>query len=632
MIQKLYWRRDYYKRTYYKWVDWVQPILASNSQDGIVVSAGSTHPNTAAYRALDGVKSGTSNLDLHQWASNNVNVTWWQVTLPYKIRISKLVFYGKGAAESFSSINGQFYTSADKTTPIGSAFVSNGSAAWQKTVIFDDIANKIETDTIYLAKTGGNGYGGIGELEVTAQNLVEATESDYDYYEDSTGTESDYTYYTDVLVNYNKPYTHITEVDSIIRDSGPNLMLGLKPLGIYELAAPTTHTGKPPIPDGDINYLPDVYVVTAYNADGTKTAIFGAGSEADALEKLTFEVIETGSGEATLTFKQLPTNTELTYKQRIDISLFNDSRPWYSGYIIQRPVAGTTETTYTFKAHGYYNQLSKVVLFTSYENMEVSAIVTAIAREVERKVGLEFNRDKIISTGYRISKIQFLGVTAKEALTQLMDFAIDYVFGVDEYRNLYFRPRTTEINPEARFWVGQHLDDYAPTWDIDKLVNVAHVKGATVDDDGEQWLAMSEDLPSQVEYGVQESTYSLPTAYAVEDAKRYADAQISRYKEPIKSAKVKGVNLNYPRTDGSFAVRKLSTMGKASITDRDGNRQDYPISKLKYEISAKSGIKLTSMELGEQPFEIVKYFLYLDREAKHAELLQQAATQQLKTI
>ena len=37
------------------------------------------------------------------------------------------------------------------------------------------------------------------------------------------------------------------------------------------------------------------------------------------------------------------------------------------------------------------------------------------------------------------------------------------------------------------------------------------------------------------------------------------------------------------------------------------------------------------MELGEQPFEIDRYFADLDRNAKMAELLQQASTKQLKT-
>lgn len=408
-----------------------------------------------------------------------------------------------------------------------------------------------------------------------------------------------------------------------------NLLYGRKPYGRWIYAGRIASTGGV-LPDDKINYLPQLYTVIAYNDDGTKTAIFGAGAEKNTIEQLTFELVETGCGQVQITFRELPDNTELDYRQRIDIHLFNDSRPWYSGYIITRPVAGTTDDTFKFTGHGFYNLLDKVFIFKTYENMEVSQIVADIARQIEAKAGLAYNGNKLINTGYNVTKIEFNGVSAKEALKQLTDFAIDYVYGVDEYRQLYFRPRNNEINEQARFWVGQHIGKYAPTWDVEKIVNRAYVKGATVDVEGEQWLATVEDTDSQGEYGIQEAVWSLPSAYSTADAERWGLNQIEKYKEPVKSAKIQDIRLEYPKPDGSFFVRKLSTQGQASITDSDGNMYQYPITKLKYTISGTDGIKL-GMELGEQPFAIDKYFANLDRDAKLAELLQQASTKQLKT-
>ncbi|MEG2568741.1 MAG: hypothetical protein RSA84_21290, partial [Acinetobacter sp.] len=301
-----------------------------------------------------------------------------------------------------------------------------------------------------------------------------------------------------------------------------------------------------------------------------------------------------------------------------------------SGYIITRPVIGTTDDTFNFTGHGFYNLLDKVFIFKTYENMEVSKIVADIAKQIETKAGLTYNSNKIINVAYNVTKIEFNGVSAKEALKQLTDFAIDYVYGVDEYRQLYFRPRNNEINEQARFWVGQHISKYSPTWNVEKIVNRAYIKGAAVDVEGEQWLATVEDAASQAEYGIQEAVWSLPSAYSTADAGRWGLNQIEKYKEPVKSAKVSDVILEYPKPDGSFFVRKLSTQGQAAITDLDGNRYDYPITKLKYTISGTDGIKL-EMELGEQSFKIDKYFANLDRSAKAAEALQAAATKQLKT-
>lgn len=409
-----------------------------------------------------------------------------------------------------------------------------------------------------------------------------------------------------------------------------NLRFGRWPYGRYGWAAPVRIAGDTPPPADSIRYFPGVYTIIAYNSDGTKTAIFGAGAEKNTIEQLSFEIIETGCGACTITFRELPTNAQLSYRQRIDIYLFNDSRPWWSGYIITRPIDGTTDDSYKFVAHGYYNLLDKVIIKQTYQNIEVSSIVADIARQVERKIGLSYNGNKIISTAYNVTTIDFDGVTAKEALKQLTNFAIDYVYGVDEYRQLYFMPRNNEINEQARFWVSKHLGKYQPTWDVEKIVNHAYIKGGNVDDEGEQWLGEVEDIPSQEIYGVQEAVWSLPSAYNINDAQRWGLNQITKYKEPVKSAKVSEVILEYPKPDGSFFVRKLSTQGQAAITDLSGTRHDYPITKLKYTISSKDGIKL-DMELGEQPFGVDKYFANLDREAKLAELLQQASTKQLKT-
>ena len=411
-----------------------------------------------------------------------------------------------------------------------------------------------------------------------------------------------------------------------------NIMYGLLPYGRRRYGEPLRYVstgGGGVLPDDKIHYVPGVYTVIAYDKDGTKTAIFGAGAEENTLERLTFEMVETGCGAVEMVFRKLPEATELTYRQRIDIHLYNDARPWYSGYIISRPVEGTTETEYHFKGHGYYNLLEKVIINRTYKRREVSDIVADIAREVEQVIGLTFDRNKIVNTAYVVEEISFDHVTAKEALKQLSDFAVNYVYGIDEYRQLYFRPRIDEINEQARLWVGQHLSGYIPAWDVEKIVNKAYIKGGKVDDLGEQWLATVEDKDSQAKYGTQAAVWTLPSAYDAADAERWGRNQLERYKGPQQSAKVAGVILDYPKPSGVFFVRKLSTQGRAAITTPRGAVHTYPIKSLKYEVSGKKGITV-AMELGEPPFAVDRYLFGIERDAKIAELMQQAATKQLR--
>jgi hypothetical protein len=145
-----------------------------------------------------------------------------------------------------------------------------------------------------------------------------------------------------------------------------------------------------------------------------------------------------------------------------------------------------------------------------------------------------------------------------------------------------------------------------------------------------KWLCIVEDKESQAAYGLRQKVLSLPSAYSVNDAKRWGENQIARYKDPVRSAKITGVRLEYPYPDGTFNVRHMGTDGKAQIRTLDGSEYEYPITKIKYTISAKDGIK-ADMELGEPPFAVDRYLFGIERAAKDIEQAQSSAIRQLKT-
>lgn len=611
MILLKYWRRDYYKRVYYKKTLWTQPTLSANGTMGgasfAVSASAATNP---AYYAFDS-NSAT------YWRSGTA-LGWIQFYNPIPLLVSNIrwgYFYNY-------PIGGTVQGSNDGTTWDTVASWSNSAAADFDIQLSSNIGYKhhrinitgVNRDVIHST-----------QLSITAETVSVGTVSDYSYYVDSAGTVEDYTYYTDTQVSSGDSYTHTTETEIANGNIGGNLRYGRRLFGRHIFAGSIKTAGGDDTPS---KFLPGVFKIIAYNADGTKSAIFGAGANNNAVSEFNFKIIETGCGECTIKFNKLPTNAELNYKQRVDIHLFNDNQPWFSGYVITRPIVGTTETSFSFAIHGFYNLLEKVQLFETYENMEVSAIVKSIAQTVETKLGLVYNADKIINTGYTITKIVFDGVDVKKALEQLSDFGLDYVFGVDEKRSIYFKPRNTEINEQARFWVSKHLTSYVPNEDVEKVCNWARIKGASIDISGESWLATVQDLDSQAAYGLQEEIWTLPSAYASADAERWGNVQIQRYKDPIRSAKIKGVDLRYLNADGSFNVRKLSTDGECVITTLDGSAIQYPITSLKYTVSAEKGIQC-EMELGEQPFKIDTYFAELERNNKNNELLQQASNKQL---
>ena len=99
-------------------------------------------------------------------------------------------------------------------------------------------------------------------------------------------------------------------------------------------------------------------------------------------------------------------------------------------------------------------------LFETYIRKS-ARLLRILQKNLKPKLDLSITPKKIINTGYTIDTITFDGVMLK-TLSDLSEFAIDYVYGVDARRSLYFGPRVAEINEQARFWVGKHLDSYVP--------------------------------------------------------------------------------------------------------------------------------------------------------------------------
>lgn len=136
-----------------------QPNLTSNTSDNCIVTCSAAFSGYEAYKAMDG---NTNNC----WFPNTTT-GWWQIKLPQPILIKSLTHIAGSYSQQTQDIQGRYYTSSDKTTPIGNAI--SGTYAQGALVTISGIPTEgILTDTIYFEKTGGNANSGIGELQINA--------------------------------------------------------------------------------------------------------------------------------------------------------------------------------------------------------------------------------------------------------------------------------------------------------------------------------------------------------------------------------------------------------------------------------------------------------------------------------
>lgn len=167
-------------RTYYKHVDWTQPVLtASNTLggDSFACSQSNLYDKEYGYLAFD---SSTST----QW-TNNGNTGSLTFYNPKPLNVTKLTVMN--------------CTNSTYTRPISSGKLlgSNDNSSWQNIITFTnsnttagstwdiDLSSNTKCYKYYKLDVVGDGsYARIAELTITAQQVIKSTKLDHDFYED----------------------------------------------------------------------------------------------------------------------------------------------------------------------------------------------------------------------------------------------------------------------------------------------------------------------------------------------------------------------------------------------------------------------------------------------------------------
>jgi len=407
-----------------------------------------------------------------------------------------------------------------------------------------------------------------------------------------------------------------------------NLLLGRSRLGRHILAGKINKAATVIV---DYPQTDSGFVISFYDALGIRTGQISSEILTSPLASLEFEITSTGCGAFTLTLDK-KNAISIAYNQRIDISLFGHAIPWYSGYVIKKPQLGNTDDLNVYSGFGFFNQLDDVIISKTYENEEISSIVNSMmTTDIESKTDVVYNSGKIYATDYTATKLAFDYIKAKESIKTLAEFATDYIYGVDEYRELFFKPINIEINENSRFWVSYHVQDFKPEEDTSTIVNFFYVKGGSLSGEGSNLYSDGSGNPipfynqqSIDEYGRKEDVLSVPSAMSDVDTQRWGNAELARKKIPQKSAKV-------DKFIKEIAQRNIRPEGLAQITTEDGlYTYQYPIKSVKYKLSS-NGIQF-SMQLGEYSNRLDKYIAKLYRDAKNAEFAQSLNNKQLSGV
>ena len=360
--------------------------------------------------------------------------------------------------------------------------------------------------------------------------------------------------------------------------------------------------------------------VKIYDRTDQLIQVISSNAGRSLLQKLTFDLLDTGPGQFTL---QLLQQITINHDYRVDVHLWNSPAPIYSGFVQTIPVAGTTEHSWEIGGFGWFAK-SEDTLITgvynagSYPHQMATDIATQFATNTGNRVSVgtistttqstdiyQVDSNGNVLTGLPIAyvtystagNVQFIRTPMKDAMKTVVDLSGQYVWGVDANRRFFFQPISQAVTDDARWWAGRHMETYVPAEDSSKIKNQVYIKLGTVRRDlpptaplwATNFLDLPlNDLPSQALYGIRSEVYSAPAALNPTDATRAAAVELDRLCIPIQKATVTGID---------FTGTPVLPVGAARIMGIGGNALVLQKVKVAYTVQGSS-VKM-DVQLGQ---------------------------------
>lgn len=334
------------------------------------------------------------------------------------------------------------------------------------------------------------------------------------------------------------------------------------------------------------------------------------------LSAMRFELLDTGPGMFELTLASDPP-FQVLHDSRVDIHLWNDPDPYYSGAVQSITWPGSTERARTLSGFGYSEHVNRILLDGTWESKYAWEIVRDILKDqVAPNTKVLFD-DALIerSTDYLISKFVLQRTAPKDALKQLAALAGGAIYGVNENRRFFWRSPSATIT--EHLWYGRHVGEITGDLDAAKLANRYWIKLGSIRTDlaptdpflKTNWLKeYIESTESQATYGRRDTVYTAPSMLDALDALRAADVDMTNNSVPQNPIRLKDVIFDGQRVtaDGNVRVvgvgaRELSLPKKKAIYRATGPRVSLELELGALERSPAEWIsELTAREALEQ--------------------------------
>ena len=143
--------------------DWKQPIIASDSENGITLTASHQDTLYLAWKVMDGIKTGTEQNCFFATSTPG----WLKIELEYQILISEIKVYNNFSASSHRMKTFQIWKDETKTEALSDIITATNSNYSLSTIILE---TPVLTNSLYIEILSSYAsWAGIIEIELTAK-------------------------------------------------------------------------------------------------------------------------------------------------------------------------------------------------------------------------------------------------------------------------------------------------------------------------------------------------------------------------------------------------------------------------------------------------------------------------------
>lgn len=299
------------------------------------------------------------------------------------------------------------------------------------------------------------------------------------------------------------------------------------------------------------------YKLLFFTPEGDKIGEISSQTGQNVINEFDFELNETGCGAFNISLTQKI--FDLRVGDIVEIYLMGELTPYYTGYIQKVPEEGKTDKLYKYSGYGLIAKLDEITINKIYTATEISLIIKNLLDDeiIPKKPEIIKNDAKIDVTTYTPTLNDFTLAQAKTAISNLVNEAGNYVAGVDELKEFFFKARSTAIQQAAIKAISKHLSDFLPNQENTEIINRIYIKIGDMTA-GSNYILTVNDLTSQNDYGIREGVETLPTTDNAVDAAQWAAQILALKKDPTITATITNINILFLR-------ERIRAEGKARI-------------------------------------------------------------------